>query len=500
MGMASSQVRFLQLTSRKHSIGLQLEHLSLERMSLTRDMQKLSLNYNQALSSKVMKWTNNSGATYTDMSYSTFMRPNAANGYNPVLLTDSSDRVVLDSKYKKYAEMISANGAAGGTWNGSDGEPRTSILAALTGFDAEKINNLTATQNNVKSASTARTTAYNNLQKWLDKEPVKFVPADRFASKLGKYGEYDLSSLYYSGSIHITSPDQLKPLMDHIKDSLSQYFADAKDTMNIEDKTKFQEACDATESAIKSLLTDFSDKGEERRKSSGITGETNNWDIEFASLFNAIMLTFAEKGGSARNGSGDDMYYAMRDTTSGSSWDVWYQKYEALNTEYEDSETSYSKACEENNEVFTSEEETQIAFYDKLFEAIVEKGWVEDYYLSDNDYLNQKLQNNDYYFTTITKNSDYNEDLPTSPDNYKYDYDSHIASDFENIVMVNEQKTRDDALADYEYKKSIISSKEKRLDIREKNLQTEESSIIKMMESIKKVAEDNSDTYFKIFA
>ena len=84
----------------------------------------------------------------------------------------------------------------------------------------------------------------------------------------------------------------------------------------------------------------------------------------------------------------------------------------------------------------------------------------------------------------MTNNPDYDENLGYGTDNYKYDYNTDIASNFDKICMVNDQKTRDDALTDYEYEKSIISEKEARVDARMKNLETEQQSIIKMMELI----------------
>ena len=57
MGMAASQVRLLQLTGRKNDIGRQLQHLSLEKTSLTRAMRNVTKDYQEALSSKILKWS-----------------------------------------------------------------------------------------------------------------------------------------------------------------------------------------------------------------------------------------------------------------------------------------------------------------------------------------------------------------------------------------------------------------------------------------------------------
>ena len=66
--------------------------------------------------------------------------------------------------------------------------------------------------------------------------------------------------------------------------------------------------------------------------------------------------------------------------------------------------------------------------------------------------------------------------------------------------MVNDSEARDKALVEYEYKKSLISNKESKIDIRMKNLETEQASIKKMMESITKVKEDNIERTMEIFS
>ena len=105
MGMAASQVRLLQLTDRKNTIGRELQHLSLQKTSLSRDMQRVTKNYQAALSSKTLKFSNNAGVTYVDLSYANLMRPSAANGNKPYLLTNASNQIIVDSKYEKYAEI-----------------------------------------------------------------------------------------------------------------------------------------------------------------------------------------------------------------------------------------------------------------------------------------------------------------------------------------------------------------------------------------------------------
>ena len=55
MGMGSSQVRFLACTQRKNKVSREQQGLSLAKMSLARESQKISKEYNEALSSTVLQ-------------------------------------------------------------------------------------------------------------------------------------------------------------------------------------------------------------------------------------------------------------------------------------------------------------------------------------------------------------------------------------------------------------------------------------------------------------
>ena len=97
MGMSASQVRFLSLQSRKNDVGRQLMSLSNRKMSLSRDMNKVSQHYTEALNQKSLKWSNDSGATYNNLSYDLMMKPNDANFTVPYIVSDAvSGEVILN--------------------------------------------------------------------------------------------------------------------------------------------------------------------------------------------------------------------------------------------------------------------------------------------------------------------------------------------------------------------------------------------------------------------
>lgn len=148
MGMAASQVRFLSLQNRKNTIGLNLMTLSNRKTALSRDMSRVANEYNNAMNQKVLKWSNDSGVTYSDLTYDKLMKPNELNTTKPYIITDAQGRVVLDDNvieledgvnskvtYRDLAMMISSysehknkeaiydnvNNLVGGTGTGKNG-------------------------------------------------------------------------------------------------------------------------------------------------------------------------------------------------------------------------------------------------------------------------------------------------------------------------------------------------------------------------------------------
>ena len=97
MGMSASQVRFLSLQHRKHNIGTQLTTLANRKMDLSRDMNRVSKNYTNALNQNVLKWSNDNGISYNKLNYNLMMSPNDVNACVPYIVTDAkSGKVVLN--------------------------------------------------------------------------------------------------------------------------------------------------------------------------------------------------------------------------------------------------------------------------------------------------------------------------------------------------------------------------------------------------------------------
>ena len=230
MGMAASQVRLLQLTGRKNDIGRQLQHLSLEKTSLTREMKNVTKDYQEALNSKVLKWTNNSGVSYVDLSYSNLMTPSSINNNTPYIITNGNGAVLIDNKYKKYAEMISSSGTSGGNYEAV----RSQILASLcTGLSEEDINNAESSN----AALNAAADKVNQLKGNEPEEPVKSATASEFIEKAGTISGVEVAD---GGTLSLgnsaNAKNNLKTFLETLANNMGKYLGD-------EDKEAFEAAC-----------------------------------------------------------------------------------------------------------------------------------------------------------------------------------------------------------------------------------------------------------------
>ena len=497
MGMAASQVRLLQLTSRKNDIGYQLQDLSLQKTSLSRDMKRVTKNYQNALSSKTLKWSNNGGASYVDLSYATLMRTGSSNQNNPYLLTDSSGKVVVDSKYQKYAEMISPEGKAGGNWD----SVRTQVLSSLTGISADKIDNSVLTEDSVNAAADNVNALMEKVDELQAEAEISGTDIDFMAecfgsSWTGADESNDLTSastiaedykgdstVWLLGTDLSSSKTKLKSMLDQIETRVSAYLSD-------DDISAFQEACETTLSNYDTYLeTSGEDCGSTCQTSKNTKGDTAGYYVvNIQLLMTELLRNYRSAGGTTDTNSRGEEVYCWYDKNSKE-----YQAYIEKLEELEAAKENYNTSVDINNQVLTAEEESLINFYDQMFSAIADNGWVADAQVEDNNYLNNMLQNNQYYITTMDSKEN-------SEGEEYFEYSTDIASNFENIFSVNDTNAQNDAQVQYEYEKSVINEKESRIDTRMENLQTEQSAINEMIKGIESVRNDNTERTFSIFS
>lgn len=493
MGMAASQVRLLALTSRKHDNELQTMRLSNKKVALQRDMRNITSDYQNALNTKVFKWTNNSGVSSVDLSYNNLMSPSAANQYTPYMITSESGRVVVDDKYQKYAEMISESGAPNGDW----ASVRTQVLSELTGVDASVIEGY---ESSSKSIIESKST--------LDTLSKKKPSLDRFERSslptlLGKMGngtgvsnlKFSKGSTYaeaYSkgGTITIGSganaKSNLTSIFNNIKNTLGKYFVD--------DKDKFEKAVDSK----KDEYHNFIENGTDLSNSAGmLKGTSSEYKLDVKTMIDEILAEYATKGGATgvNAHSGDDTYlWYDVDSDSYKDWQIENENWQKA---YDAAESQYANSLNAKSEALTADQERQIQFYDAIFSTIAEKGWTHNSSVSDTGYLNQMLQNNTYTLTTVDRTQTY--DTQKKEFTWDNDYDTDIASNNSHVVSVRDNDVANDAQIEYERKKSIINEKESAIDLRLQDLQTELSAINQMIQGVESVRDDNIERTFGIF-
>ena len=105
MGLAASQARFLAITSRKMNCEFQSMQFAQQKLSVTRDLQKASKDYQNALNASKLVWETEDGSVY-NLTYDTMMKPTVLNEYDPYILTDKLGRVVLNKS--SFAAAVAA--------------------------------------------------------------------------------------------------------------------------------------------------------------------------------------------------------------------------------------------------------------------------------------------------------------------------------------------------------------------------------------------------------
>ena len=507
MGLSSTQVRLLQLTNRKNDIGLELSKLSNSKVALTRDMQKLSRDYNNKVNQKTLKWSNNGGASYVDLSYQNLMRPSTMNLNKPYLITDQSGRIVVDNQYAKYAEMISPNGAPGGDWE----SVRAQVLADVTGLNQADIETEATLQEQLllqKQALEAKKAEETD-------PPTKKDDFEDFLAKMngvvGKGCKNDAGSSHGIGINELdvdwtefydknttfnfwempTALSSCMGFIDKIYDALKDYIVDPE---------KFEKACDAMKTTCSSQMNSAGD--DFKGNAAFITGYwlddsgNKNFYINTQMFFDALFGTYQNLSPYAQTDDHSNMEIEFIDIDS-NEYSKWKTEHDAWQNEYDNMLNDYETTQENYNALFTTDERNLIKFYDEIFSTIAEKGWVCNNSVTNTDYLNQMFQNNIYTITTVDRNLE--TDDSGSDCEWESDYYTTIASNCKNIFIVNDTDKQSDALVEFEYQKSLIEAKESRIDTRMKTLETEQSIVSQMMQSLEQVKNDNVERFMNVF-
>ena len=136
MGLASGQLRFLMLTSRKNDLEYNAMKISNEKTSLARDMNKVTKDYQNSLNTRRFKLSNNNGSTFSDLSYKNLMKPSLFNNYKPYFISNQQGRIVLNSEYADIARSLDIPQSGGISFDSLIDKPATlTALSNLTGIE-----------------------------------------------------------------------------------------------------------------------------------------------------------------------------------------------------------------------------------------------------------------------------------------------------------------------------------------------------------------------------
>lgn len=122
MGLAASQARLLTITARKADCEFQSMSLSHQKIALSRDMERISEEYQNATSkTKLVYDFYGTGNSQMNLNYGLLMTPSVYNDYLPKFITDRQNRVVLSPEYANAARF------AGIPQEGYTGTPSSEI-------------------------------------------------------------------------------------------------------------------------------------------------------------------------------------------------------------------------------------------------------------------------------------------------------------------------------------------------------------------------------------
>ncbi len=106
MGLAATQARFLAITSRKARCEYESMQLAQQKLSLTRELEQATQDYQSALNTTKIVWDpDGSGTVNFDLSYDLIMYSSEVNNYTPFMISRSDGRIALNAKMAQAAKL-----------------------------------------------------------------------------------------------------------------------------------------------------------------------------------------------------------------------------------------------------------------------------------------------------------------------------------------------------------------------------------------------------------
>lgn len=178
MGLSASQARLLTLTARKSDCEFQSMSLSHQKIALSRDMENITTAYQNALNkTKLVYDFYGTGSSDLALNYNLLMTPSIYNDYFPKLVTDATNKVILNPALAAAARAagIPAEGL-GGTGSSAMRDAFFKALGAQGVITAQQLKSIQNTEfdntigvgRDLVSAINTESITYDELIKLLD--------------------------------------------------------------------------------------------------------------------------------------------------------------------------------------------------------------------------------------------------------------------------------------------------------------------------------------------
>lgn len=526
MGLAASQARMLFITARKNDVEFSQMKIANNKISLSRDSERLSDEYNRALNARKLTWAVDGSATSTnavDLTYNLLMTPNTTNQSGQYILTDFNNRVVLSDDY--ITKLGIAKSGAAGDLAKTVSQPDFLVkMMGITPADAATyVAGHTSSYASVNTTGTspaaAMAAAQTNIQNVLNiTGSIDHIGGDCPTNKATGFpvdGEYNISIPAYnalktsidglvsnlttmSKAAGTGTSDQQKYLEQMLKDAQTAQVALTKlDPNTTSSRSERMTAVSLIKELFEGTKTDDLIHKQE--------GPKNNWlGAVVGAVVGAVGFVVAGPlgavGGAALGGvifgtkkGGNDEWNSaqnINNTLTAMGGNFYKGGGSAYTGNLTDLMTTYLNA-NANTPVTppitpgaTLTDQNKADFYLNLYQAINGKGWSNNSNITDTSYLQNQLMSGNLNIQKLTSSgwSTLSSGDPSSP--------VRNIRDTESITLAESK---------YNSEKDKIDAKESILDLEMKNLDAERSELDTEIDSVKTIINKNIERSYKMF-
>ena len=528
MGLAASQARLLAITARKMNCEFQSMQIAQQRLSVTRDLQKASQDYQNSLDVTKLVWDPDGeydGDVY-ELSYDIMMSPSEMNEYNPYFVTNKSGRILLSNEmYQAAVKAGLIDAATGDPITGrTNVSGRDNFLNALTDYNlidgvlAQTIKNLPNSYK--KSGLGGEVYSTSDACELRTNEFINYMKTITYQGAADKYGSAIPTA--------VNPNDKIYGLQGVPWGSSNKIWKNGSEISNITDLTigdllSGEYVTDGDDSTYKSMLNDITDI-----LSRGLyVDEESKEALRLAKQFTETLCLYGTVCADSvadllKQKSDDSLSYYM--TAMASYYNQLVEdkngtKYFSITNMVKSFLTNFAIMLEgfdcgfdvnpgelSNSRLVTDDAEYYFVlnkgsvmtetnmlnanFYNMLYNQIATNGAISDQtmrdlYLEDNRNLQQALKNGSLFISSLHNDGYYYQGA--------YTLSGHIA-----------EVTDEDAIAraeiEYNVQKSKLNHKEETLELQMKNLDMEISSLTTEMDSVKNLISKGVEKVFTMFS